>query len=514
MKSIILSGSISAFLLVSPAAQAQVESNFAAGGGVKIGWSETTCDSGIEGAIRYNSAGNATVDYCNGTAWQMVGAGATTSPVLPDRGIQFNSGGNLAASTEMTFSSSGSFIISGTHTGIPDPAAFVSGSHMFFDTRLSAFRAGWRNTPESSIGPYSIAMGMNTSSTGSAGIALGMTAGANHTGAIAIGNNSSANGLNSIAIGPLAATGGSRSIALGYWSNASGDDAIAIGYNANASGNNAFAAGREVRAQGNGSFAFGLTTADITADPRVSGARSFGIFMGNQNNVNFSASNTMGLFGGKFIIDHRIPATKLSADTTLEIAGTLKIGNGGEACDAARKGSLRYLTASDTFEICATAGNWTILNGGNAAGSDTQIQFNSGGTALAASSKLTWNDVSGKLTVTGDIEYTGVTVDISDQRLKSDIVPLPPALTQIMAMTPVSFTMKDDPVKEKEYGFIAQDIEKIYPALVKTANDEEQTKSMNYIGLIAPLVKALQEQQDIIAEQQKRLEALEKAIAQ
>ncbi len=156
--------------------------------------------------------------------------------------------------------------------------------------------------------------------------------------------------------------------------------------------------------------------------------------------------------------------------------------------------------------------NWVnSAGGGAAAGSNTQIQFNSGGSAFGGSANLTWNQSTSKLTITGDIEYTGVTTDISDQRLKDNIQPLPPALTQIMSMTPVSFTMKADPHHATEYGFIAQEIEKIYPVLVKTADDAEQTKSMNYTGLIAPLVKALQEQQKIIENQ--RIEALEKAAA-
>ncbi len=157
--------------------------------------------------------------------------------------------------------------------------------------------------------------------------------------------------------------------------------------------------------------------------------------------------------------------------------------------------------------------------GGSAAGLNTQIQFNSGGSAFGASSGLTWNQGTSKFTVTGDIEYTGTMNDISDQRLKANVTPLSSALAHLKAMTPVSFTMKADPKNTLEYGFIAQDIEKIYPALVKTDNDTDHTKSMNYIGLIAPMVKTLQEQQHImqkqrqtLADQKSRVEALEKSL--
>ena len=35
-----------------------------------------------------------------------------------------------------------------------------------------------------------------------------------------------------------------------------------------------------------------------------------------------------------------------------------------------------------------------------------------------------------------------------------------------------------------------EEIEKIFPELVKTAEDEMGTKSVNYVGLIAPMIEA------------------------
>jgi len=57
----------------------------------------------------------------------------------------------------------------------------------------------------------------------------------------------------------------------------------------------------------------------------------------------------------------------------------------------------------------------------------------------------------------------------------------------------VSFTMKDDPKQEIELGVIAQDVEPIFPVLVQT--DANGMKSMNYIGLIAPMIEAIKTQQ-------------------
>jgi hypothetical protein len=96
--------------------------------------------------------------------------------------------------------------------------------------------------------------------------------------------------------------------------------------------------------------------------------------------------------------------------------------------------------------------------------------------------------------VTGDISYTGVLTDTSDRRLKHDIKPLPfnSAMERIMLMKPVQFRMNDRPDRV-EWGFVAQDVEKLFPNLVFTANDAMGTKTLNYIGLISPMVQGMQE---------------------
>lgn len=96
------------FLFVLPPhmAHAQVDSNFFPGGGLRIGYSTTTCDASILGALRYNSNSGGSVDFCNGSVWANVSSGSG-SAAAPDRGIQFNSGGSFAASSSLVYSSVG-----------------------------------------------------------------------------------------------------------------------------------------------------------------------------------------------------------------------------------------------------------------------------------------------------------------------------------------------------------------------------------------------------------------------
>lgn len=97
------------------------------------------------------------------------------------------------------------------------------------------------------------------------------------------------------------------------------------------------------------------------------------------------------------------------------------------------------------------------------------------------------------------IKY-GALTQRSDIRLKKNIQPLPENsnLENIMKLKPVSFYWKDASRGSKmKLGFIAQDIEKIYPNLIEKGSDG--MLSFDYTGLISPIVAATQEQQKEIA---------------
>jgi len=87
----------------------------------------------------------------------------------------------------------------------------------------------------------------------------------------------------------------------------------------------------------------------------------------------------------------------------------------------------------------------------------------------------------------------------SDQKLKDNIYPISELkITDFIHLEPKEFIYKTTPLK-KHYGFIAQDVEKIYPELVN--NSENGYKTINYIELIPLLVakiNAMQKQIDAL----------------
>ena len=99
----------------------------------------------------------------------------------------------------------------------------------------------------------------------------------------------------------------------------------------------------------------------------------------------------------------------------------------------------------------------------------------------------------------------------SDERLKENITPITGSLNKILALNPVSFDWKQNG-EHRDAGFVAQEVENVYPEYVITDDDEMKTKNIGggmTAGFVAELTKAIQEQQTIIEDLKTRIETLE-----
>lgn len=106
----------------------------------------------------------------------------------------------------------------------------------------------------------------------------------------------------------------------------------------------------------------------------------------------------------------------------------------------------------------------------------------------------------------GDWQIAAVNVAISsDIRLKKDIKEIDSWLSLVEKLRWVNYYWKDElKEKNKQYWFIAQEVEEVLPDLVKT--NSNWYKSINYDWVIPILLKAIQEQQDQIDELKLKLE--------
>ena len=105
---------------------------------------------------------------------------------------------------------------------------------------------------------------------------------------------------------------------------------------------------------------------------------------------------------------------------------------------------------------------------------------------------------------------------ISDEKLKENIVDASPKLDELMQLEIKNFNFIGD--DKKQLGVIAQQVETIFPNLIDERKDTHPTtnedlgtttKSVKYSVFVPMLIKAMQEQQTIIEDLQARIETLE-----
>ncbi|GEM_PF-1295132 len=146
---------------------------------------------------------------------------------------------------------------------------------------------------------------------------------------------------------------------------------------------------------------------------------------------------------------------------------------------------------------------------------DGRMQFRGNGHTLRIAPDNPGTEIgtsSGRL----DFWYTGIGYNSlyakkfytqSDRRTKDNITPLNNCLNKVLKLNTYSYSLKTGANKRntsdnKEFGLIAQELEKVIPSLVSSSKD---IKLINYDGLIPFLIEA-------IKEQQKQIDALQTVI--
>ncbi len=164
---------------------------------------------------------------------------------------------------------------------------------------------------------------------------------------------------------------------------------------------------------------------------------------------------------------------------------------------------------SDKVEIIADAGQDGLRV---RIGTATKFRvFSNGGTSIGSNNS--GGTPADGLYVKGDIKNLGGVLHTSDRRFKKNIALIPNALEKLKSINGVYYNWKTEEYPErnftenKQIGVIAQDVEKVFPQLVKT--DSEGYKSVNYSKLTPILIEAIKTQEVSIKTQDKRIKTLE-----
>jgi hypothetical protein len=228
-----------------------------------------------------------------------------------------------------------------------------------------------------------------------------------------------------------------------------------------------------------------------------------------------SSTNTASiLFAGASNVNVRssingITATGISANNSY---ATLVIGTSG-ATEAA-SGTHALIASQVIKPVTITAGAGAVTNTASlyiedapsASGATNYALWVDAGnirwdgqvfaTAMAQDTATT-NETVCRDTTTGQLYRgtgaSGICLGSSSKRFKHDIRPVTEGLDQITALQPVNFFYnKDRGIDREQYGFIAEDVVKVIPKLVGL-DKQGKPNSVDYMGIVPVLVKAVQE---------------------
>jgi hypothetical protein len=179
------------------------------------------------------------------------------------------------------------------------------------------------------------------------------------------------------------------------------------------------------------------------------------------------------------------------------------------SCGGVRIGSTTAFNDDIRLNVYGT-GVWDGANiglqNGGAGGKDWIIFSTNNLFAQGAGNLLFYNNsgpTNNALIIYANGNYDFGGSDVSDVRLKQCIQNLNYGVNEIMQLSPKSYNLKsqdtlqqeNQTVLRKRYGFIAQEVQSILPDTITGQETETDYLGLDYNGVLAVAVKAIQEQQ-------------------
>jgi hypothetical protein len=364
------------------------------------------------------------------------------------------------------------------------PPATGSGTRFMWHPDMAAIRAGQVTGTQwnlSFTGEHSIAMGYNTTARGDYSLAVGNSAQALSVSSVALGHFTTASQAHTTALGFQTTASGAYSTATGSWTIAPSGFETAIGR-------------------------YNTTYTPLSSAGWLDGDRLFVI--GNGTSVSTRSDALVVLKNGNIGVGVSNPDNYITVKLRPGKAGIKLLDNDN------------YFQ-SNLWQFGSTASNpdQGVYSGDFVLKSATEYHFTywvsyfrptTDNTKTLGGSGYRWSTV---------YAANGV-INTSDAREKQNIRPTAYGLDAVMKMKPVSFEWKDRPEEGNKLGFLAQDLLKVIPEVVVTkekVTDREsdavsykdaKTLGVYYSDIIPVLVKAIQEQQELINKQQMEIEAL------
>ncbi len=343
-------------------------------------------------------------------------------------------------------------------------------------------------------GDITTASNVNATAWGAGAIASGFSstawgnATANNTLGTAWGDRTSSSGIESTAWGETTTASGEHSTAWGVSTMATGDNGTSWGLSNHSKGDNSTSWGNLNMALSLNETVLGRFNDTLTNTNQTAWESDDHLFViGNGTSVS-ERSNALSIMkNGDMALNHTFPTARLEVrDLSTATHPTLQLYQNDDGFSR-----VHYLNNN------VDSNYWAI-----------QVRSADDTSAVAARYLINYIDDAAaefELFANGDLNIGGNLTQNSDVRLKKNIhrfTEVSPRLSQIFAY---SYNWKcDHEHDDSNIGLIAQEVQKVFPELVRKKDDG--MLSVNYIGFIPILVEANKELNGLLGEYKRNAE--------
>lgn len=244
----------------------------------------------------------------------------------------------------------------------------------------------------------------------------------------------------------------------------------------------------------------------------TSGSQNIVISQGSGANVTIGNGDTKmvyldGAGSGAAVVDALIDLDlsggSVNVSTVKTNSGDMTFDSAGDIILDADGAQLRFKDGGTQIGLISNESSNFVIQS-SVQDKDMQFQGNDGGSSITA---LTLD-----MSAAGAATFNNDVTAFSDKRLKTDIEPIANSLQKVMAMQGVYYKRNDVENAKTQVGVLAQDMEAILPEVVMTADDEMQTKSVDYGKLTSVLIEAVKELSNDVITNRLQLEKLKQQI--
>jgi hypothetical protein len=293
-----------------------------------------------------------------------------------------------------------------------------------------------------------------------------------------------------------------------------------------------------MRIDSSGNVGIGTTNGDVTNDGTAARTYVGIIGTGNRGRLNIGSTASNGADAGTLAFTNGANTlADINVDTTAGVqnTGTMYInGTRSIKIQAAASDEVVFNESGTDVDFRVESnvnagtmfieGSSGVVNFGRASSSiNTNGAYILGGEIIASmpastNTYLLRNTATAAYTFyvssAGQISAVQTSISsLSDERLKENIVDIDTGLDEVMALKPRKFDWKEgEGSSEKNVsGFVAQEVETVLPNLIGSFkhDDLDDAKSVKMGDMVPTLVKAIQEQQELIKSLEDRIASLE-----